>query len=80
MSQIKKVGVMKTIMTGISYMIPMVVAGGILGALAKGFGGWEIGNYYSEVAGTWATPPSPEWSPSPGAASGGASTCSAPMP
>ena len=36
MSQIKKVGVMKTIMTGISYMIPMVVAGGILGALAKG--------------------------------------------
>lgn len=52
MSQIKKVGVMKTIMTGISYMIPMVVAGGILGALAKGFGGWEIGNYYAEVAGS----------------------------
>lgn len=56
MSQIKKVGVMKTIMTGISYMIPMVVAGGILGALAKGFGGWEIGNYYAEVAGSWPTP------------------------
>ena len=56
MSKIKKVGVMKTIMTGISYMIPMVVAGGILGALAKGFGGWQIGSYYSDVASTWATP------------------------
>lgn len=56
MSKIKKVGVMKTIMTGISYMIPMVVAGGILGALAKGFGGWQIGSYYSEVASSWATP------------------------
>ena len=28
----------KHLMTGISYMIPMVVAGGILGALAKGLG------------------------------------------
>ena len=56
MSQIKKVGVMKTIMTGISYMIPMVVAGGILGALAKGLGGWQIGDYYAEVSGSWATP------------------------
>ena len=34
----------KHLMTGISYMIPMVVAGGILGALAKGFGGYTIGN------------------------------------
>lgn len=34
----------KHLMTGISYMIPMVVAGGILGALAKGLGGWEVGN------------------------------------
>lgn len=32
------------IMTGISYMIPIIVAGGILGALAKGFGGYDIGN------------------------------------
>lgn len=56
MSNIKKVGVMKTVMTGISYMIPMVVAGGILGALAKGFGGWQIGDYYAAVAGDWATP------------------------
>ncbi len=36
--------VKKHILTGISYMIPMVVAGGILQALAKLFGGWEIGN------------------------------------
>lgn len=50
MSKIKKVGVMKTIMTGISYMIPMVVAGGILGALAKGLGGWQIGDYYKAVS------------------------------
>ena len=56
MSKIKKVGVMKTIMTGISYMIPMVVAGGILGALAKGLGGWQIGDYYKAVSGSWATP------------------------
>lgn len=34
----------KHLMTGISYMIPMVVAGGILGALAKGLGGWGVGN------------------------------------
>ena len=32
------------VMTGISYMIPMVVAGGILGALAKGLGDYNIGN------------------------------------
>ncbi len=32
------------VMTGISYMIPMVVAGGILGALAKGLGDFNIGN------------------------------------
>ncbi|NCB32484.1 MAG: PTS fructose transporter subunit IIC [Erysipelotrichia bacterium] len=34
----------KHMMTGISYMIPMVVAGGILGALAKGLGGYTIGS------------------------------------
>lgn len=44
--------VKKHILTGISYMIPMVVAGGILQALAKLCGGWEIG---SAVAGG-ATP------------------------
>ncbi len=40
----KNLNLKKHMMTGISYMIPMIVAGGILGALAKGFGGWEIGN------------------------------------
>ena len=36
--------IMKHVMTGISYMIPIIVAGGILGALAKAFGGWDIGS------------------------------------
>ena len=40
---------MKHIMTGISYMIPIVVAGGILGALAKAFGGWNIGSQSEPV-------------------------------
>ena len=40
----KKQKFMKHIMTGISFMIPIVVAGGILGALAKAFGGWDIGS------------------------------------
>ena len=79
MAEIKKVGVMKTIMTGISYMIPMVVAGGILGALAKGFGGYAIGDFYSEVSGSWATPFT-GMEPFTWAASGGASTCSPAMP
>lgn len=44
MAKQKKSNVMKHVMTGISYMIPIVVAGGILGALAKAFGGWDIGS------------------------------------
>lgn len=40
----KKFEIKKHVMTGISYMIPIVVAGGILGALAKGFGGYNIGS------------------------------------
>lgn len=40
----KKFEVKKHVMTGISYMIPIIVAGGILGALAKGFGGYNIGD------------------------------------
>lgn len=44
--------VKKHVMTGISYMIPMVVAGGILGALAKGLGGWEIGSAAPEMGAT----------------------------
>lgn len=39
----KNLQIKKHVMTGISYMIPVVVAGGILYALAKGFGGWDIG-------------------------------------
>ena len=48
----KKLNLKKHMMTGISYMIPMIVAGGILGALAKGFGGWEVGNYAPEAGAT----------------------------
>jgi PTS system fructose-specific IIC component len=39
-----KFEIKKHVMTGISYMIPIIVAGGILGALAKGFGGYNIGD------------------------------------
>ncbi len=42
----------KHLMTGISYMIPMVVAGGILGALAKGLGGYTIGGMGPEAGAT----------------------------
>lgn len=52
----QKFEIKRHVMTGISYMIPIIVAGGILGALAKAFGGYNIGSYYSEVAGSWATP------------------------
>lgn len=50
----KKFQIKKHVLTGISYMIPIIVAGGILGALAKGFGGYNIGGLYS--TGDWATP------------------------
>ncbi|EOH90440.1 PTS system, Fru family, IIC component [Enterococcus asini ATCC 700915] len=40
----KKIEIKKHVLTGISYMIPIIVAGGILGALAKGFGGFDIGD------------------------------------
>ena len=42
----------KHLMTGISFMIPMVVAGGILGALAKGLGGYTIGSMGPEAGAT----------------------------
>lgn len=42
----------KHLMTGISYMIPMVVAGGILGALAKGFGGYTVGDLAPQAGAT----------------------------
>lgn len=58
----KNLNLKKHMMTGISYMIPMIVVGGILGALAKGLGGWEVGNFgpaagataYSNLELTWA--------------------------
>lgn len=40
----KKNEIQRHVMTGIAYMIPVVVAGGLLCALAKAFGGYEIGN------------------------------------
>lgn len=48
-SQIKK-----HIMTGISYMIPVVVAGGILGALAKAFGGFNIADKVKPGVTPWS--------------------------
>lgn len=50
----QKFKIKKHVMTGISYMIPIVVAGGILGALAKGFGGYNIGSLYATK--DWVTP------------------------
>lgn len=40
----KKNNIQRHVMTGISYMIPFVVAGGLLCALAKALGGYDIGN------------------------------------
>jgi len=48
----KNIGFRKHMLTGISYMIPMIVAGGILGALAKGFGGYLIGDMAPASGGT----------------------------
>ena len=48
----KAAEIRKHMLTGISYMIPMVVAGGILGALAKGFGGYLVGSAAPEAGGT----------------------------
>ena len=45
----KKIQIKKHVLTGISYMIPIIVVGGILGALAKGFGGYNIGSLYRSV-------------------------------
>lgn len=42
----------KHLMTGISYMIPMVVAGGMLGAFAKLFGTYNIGSLGPEAGAT----------------------------
>lgn len=38
-----------SIMTGISYMIPVIVGGGVIQAIAKMMGGYDIGNHMEEV-------------------------------
>ncbi|MFD1671022.1 PTS fructose transporter subunit IIC [Agrilactobacillus yilanensis] len=50
----KNLQIKKHVMTGISYMIPIVVAGGILGALAKGFGGYNIGDAVQPGVTPWS--------------------------
>lgn len=37
------------IMTGISYMIPVIVGGGVITAIAKMMGGYDIGNTAAEM-------------------------------
>lgn len=44
MSSLKKLNIKMHMMTGISYMIPVVVVGGLCMALGKAFGGWDIGS------------------------------------
>lgn len=50
----KDLQVKKHIMTGISYMIPVVVAGGILPAMAKAFGGYDIADKIKPGATPWS--------------------------
>lgn len=38
-----------SIMTGISYMIPIIVGAGVLQAIAKMFGGYDIGNHMKQI-------------------------------
>lgn len=38
-----------SIMTGISYMIPVIVGGGVLQAIAKMMGGYDIGNHMETI-------------------------------
>lgn len=40
----KKYNIKQHMMTGISYMIPIVVAGGLLMAIGKATGGWDVGD------------------------------------
>lgn len=46
----KKMQLKRHALTGISYMIPVVVAGGLCMGLAKVFGGWDICSH-----------PGPDW-------------------
>ena len=50
----KNLHIKKHVMTGITYMIPVVVAGGILGALAKAFGGYNIGDLVKPGITPWS--------------------------
>lgn len=45
----KKFDFKKHIMTGISYMIPVVVAGGLLMAVGKATGGWDVGDKVGSI-------------------------------
>lgn len=50
----------QAVMTGVSYMVPFVAAGGLLLALGFLFGGYQVANVADEVAGTyslWDLPP-----------------------
>ena len=38
-----------SIMTGISYMIPVIVGAGVLQAIAKAMGGYDIGSHMDEI-------------------------------
>ena len=38
-----------SIMTGISYMIPVIVGGGVLQAIAKMMGGYDIANHMDQI-------------------------------
>ena len=58
MAEIKRKNVQKksqgaflkeSIMTGISYMIPVIVGGGVLQAIAKMMGGYDIASHMSEI-------------------------------
>lgn len=48
-SKMKKFDFKKHIMTGISYMIPVVVAGGLLMAVGKATGGWDVGDKVNTI-------------------------------
>ena len=37
------------IMTGISYMIPVIVGAGVIQAIAKAMGGYDIGNHMDQI-------------------------------
>nr|WP_304358363.1 PTS fructose transporter subunit IIC [Clostridium paraputrificum] len=46
----KKLNIKKHVMTGISYMIPIVVCGGLCMAIGKAVGGWDVGSQEGTIA------------------------------